>query len=98
MNKQPKSPKEIFEVYCPNCDSFHKIQLGNSFHEDALASQKKKILEIIKNYKNPYPKDLFLWDNKEKLDFNRGRFNEFIFRLVENIREDLKQQIEEELK
>ena len=38
--------------------------------------------EKIKN-DNPYPKDVFLWDNKEKLNFNRGRFNQHCFEIWE---------------
>jgi len=53
----------------------------------ALVEEQKKAL---KDYRNPYPKDLFVWNNKEKLDFDRGRFNKFTHKLVENIREDLR--------
>jgi hypothetical protein len=49
----------------------------------------EKIVSIIKGIENPYPKDIFVWDNQEKLDFNRGRFNKFIFEVVENIREKI---------
>ena len=34
---------------------------------------KNRIVEIIKEeFENPYPKDIFIWDNKEKLKFNRN--------------------------
>jgi hypothetical protein len=56
---------------------------------------KKDAVKIIEDYKNPYPKDLFLWDNKGKLDFNRGRFNKFCYKLVESIKEDLKKELAE---
>ena len=49
----------------------------------------EEIIKIVKEYQNPYPKDLFVWDNEEELDFNRGRFNEFIYTVVENVREDI---------
>ena len=35
---------------------------------------------------NPYPKDIFKWDNKEIVDFNRGRFNQHCFEVAENCR------------
>ena len=57
-------------------------------------AERKRILELIDEFSNPYPKDIFLWDNKEKLDFNRGRFNQHCFEIVENIREALKKQVE----
>jgi hypothetical protein len=45
---------------------------------------KNKLIEEIKKLENPYPKDIFVWDNPEKCDFTRGRFNQFVFQLVEN--------------
>jgi hypothetical protein len=61
--------------------------------EDAI----QKAIEIIKNLENPYPKDIFVWDNKEKLDFNRGRFNKFNFELVEKIKTILISHLEDEV-
>jgi len=57
----------------------------------------KKIIKLIEELPNPYPKDIFLWDNKESLDFNRGRFNEFVFRVVEYTKEDVIKLIKEEM-
>lgn len=54
-----------------------------------------KAIKLISNYKNPYPKDIFRWDNKEKLNFNRGRFNRHCFEIVENMRLDLIKEIKE---
>jgi hypothetical protein len=48
-----------------------------------------RLMEIVKNLENPYPKDIFTWDNKDKLDFNRGRFHQFCFEIVETIRKKL---------
>ena len=56
---------------------------------DAKRFSEEEIRKVIKDYKNPYPKDIFVWDNKEELNFNRGRFNEFIHKIVENVREDI---------
>ena len=53
---------------------------------------KEEILKIIDKHENPYPKDIFLWDSKEKLNFNRGRFIEFIYNVVENMRAELKKE------
>lgn len=47
------------------------------------------IIKAVKEFDNPYPKDIFRWDNKEKLDFNRGRFNKHCFEIVENVREHI---------
>lgn len=58
----------------------------------------QNISELIREYQNPYPQDIFRWDNKEKLNFNRGRFNKFIFNVVENIKKDIIKLIEEESK
>ncbi len=48
--------------------------------------------------KNPYPKDVFKWDNPEELDFNRGRFNQHCFEVFENCREDVVRIIEKKIK
>jgi len=52
---------------------------------------KNKLIEEIKKLENPYPKDVFVWDNKnsKKCDFTRGRFNQFIFQVVENTKADI---------
>jgi len=57
----------------------------------------EKAIEIVKGFENPYPKDIFTWDNKAKLDFNRGRFNQFCFELVENIKTILISHLKEEI-
>ena len=56
-----------------------------------------KIIKLIKEYQNPYPSDIFLWDNHKKLDFDRGRFNKHCFQIVENVRQDIVNLIEENL-
>ncbi len=55
-------------------------------HNKELVQAKLGTIKIIVEYKNPYPKDVFTWSNKEKLDFNRGRFNQHCFEVVENMR------------
>ena len=52
-------------------------------------------IKIIDELGNPYPKDVFTWDNKEKLNFNRGRFNQHCFEIVENTKADIKKRMEE---
>jgi len=54
--------------------------------------------KMIDEVENPYPKDVFRWDNKEKLDFDRGRFNKHNFQIWENCKEKIKQKIGEILK
>lgn len=56
---------------------------------------RKQMIEEIQNLKNPYPKDIFVWDNPEKCDFTRGRFNQFVFQVVENTRQDIIKLIKE---
>ena len=54
------------------------------------------ILEVIRGIENPYPKDIFLWDNEEKLDIDRGRFNEFVFSVVENTKWKIIKELKEQ--
>lgn len=57
---------------------------------------KKEINEILKeinSLENTYPKDIFKWTNKEKLDFNRGRFYRHCYDIVNNTREEVKKVI-----
>ena len=59
----------------------------------------KKVEEIIKNdLKNPYPKDIFEWDNSLKVDLTKGRFNEFTYNVVENTRNKMIFLLEDEIK
>ena len=46
--------------------------------------------------RNPYPKDVFKWDNPEELNFNRGRFNQHCFEVWENCKDELIKLIDEE--
>lgn len=55
----------------------------------------KQLIKEIENLQNPYPPDIFCWDNEEKLNFTRGRFNEFIFNVVEQTKKDIIKLIEE---
>jgi len=63
-------------------------------------------IENINNIKNPYPKDIFIWDNEEPIEIRnkenlidvvitRGRFNKFIHEVVENTRQDIIKELEE---
>jgi len=53
-------------------------------------NKKSKIIEMInEEFVNPYPKNIFVWNNKEKLNFNRGRFNKFVHNVVENTKMDI---------
>ena len=56
---------------------------------------KNKLIEEIKRLENHYPKDIFLWDNKEMCNFTRGRLNQFIFQIVENTRREIINLIED---
>lgn len=57
--------------------------------------EKNIIRYLVVNYKNPYPKDVFRWDNTDKLSFNRGRFNQHCYMIVENMRKELLKSIDE---
>jgi len=58
----------------------------------------KELIRIInEEFTNPYPKDIFLWDNDGKLDFTRGRFHEFIYAVVENTKNDIIKIIEDRI-
>ncbi len=61
-----------------------------------MISKKKTPIELIEEYKNPYPKDIFIWDNETDMKITRGRFNEFAHSVVENIRNDLIKRLREE--
>uniref|UniRef100_A0A6H1ZJA3 Uncharacterized protein n=1 Tax=viral metagenome TaxID=1070528 RepID=A0A6H1ZJA3_9ZZZZ len=61
----------------------------------AIKEAKKELLDIIRTYQNPYPKDIFLWDNTGKIDFSRGRFNKHCYQIVEGMRSDLLKELEE---
>jgi len=64
-------------------------------YELGKAQERSRIAFIILSHENPYPKDIFQWDNKEKTDFTRGVFNEFVFNIVENMRKELLEEINE---
>ena len=57
--------------------------------------EKNIIRNMLVTYENPYPKDIFQWNNKEKLNFNRGRFNQHCYEIVENMRNDLLKRVDE---
>jgi hypothetical protein len=87
-------------VACPKCRETHKISELYSIHDLEPENREKTIkraIQIVKDFENPYPKDIFTWNNKEKLDFNRGRFNRFCFELVEKIKIILISHLEEEI-
>jgi len=46
--------------------------------------------------KNPYPKDIFKWDNQEVRKIREGRFHEHCFNIWENCRQDFLKIIDEE--
>lgn len=69
------------------------LRRGDIMNENTL----KKIIEEIKGVENTYPKDIFTWDNKEKITLTRGRFNQFIYSIVENTKEDILKIIKENM-
>ncbi len=66
-----------------------KIKSWDNLLIETKEKQKAEFKKMIQDLENPYPKDIFEWNNKEKLDFSRGRFNRHCFEIVENMREKL---------
>ena len=100
MKAKEKARKYLNEYISDNTFSFdEEIKINPKIIEKAIdiaiREAKKELLDIIKTYQNPYPKDIFLWDNKGKLDFSRGRFNKHCYKIVESMRSDLLKEIEE---
>ena len=63
-------------------------------YELGKKQERERIKYIIENYPNPYPKDIFEWHNKEKLNFDRGRFNQHCFTVVETVKKVLLEKID----
>lgn len=67
--------------------------VSRSFSEKRL---QEKILNIIKDFPNPYPPDIFNWDNQEQITDTRGKYNKLFFTIVENTKDDIAKLIVEE--
>ena len=76
---------------------FNKVlKTGTSTQYDkGLRAGREGVIREIKDYQNPYPKDVFTWDNKTDMKITRGRFNEFIHLVVENVKHDLVRDLKE---
>jgi len=82
--------------YCKKCDKSCKALVKKCWIRKLERDKIEKRIEfIVKHHQNPYPKDIFMWNNPEKLDFKRGRFNEFTHGVVERMREDILKEIKE---
>jgi hypothetical protein len=57
---------------------------------------KVRIVRVIGEWVNPYPPDLFCWQNDDVKNLTTGRFNQFVWQVVENTRADMIRLIEEE--
>ena len=79
--KEITAPKEVM-------NSILEIRLKQAI-DLTIKEIQAEILQKIEDFENPYPKDVFEWNNKEELDFNRGRFNKHCFEIVENTRKDI---------
>ena len=51
------------------------------------------IKQKIKELENHY---IFCWNNKEKMEITRGRFNSFVYSVVENTRAEIIKLLEDE--
>lgn len=65
-------------------------------YELGKKQERERIKYLIENYPNPYPKDIFEWCNKEKLDFDRGRFNQHCYSIVKTLKQALLEEIDDE--
>lgn len=72
-----------------------EARLIDKHQKIGVEAERQRILGIIEKVQNPYPKDIFVWDSKIKADITNGRFNQFCFEIVENIKEEIKKAIEE---
>jgi len=54
----------------------------------------EQIIKIIREVKNPYPKDIFIGGDK-RVQITSKRFYEFIYDVVENTRDDIIKEIRE---
>lgn len=68
--------------------------------------RREQLIKEIKKTKNPYPKDVFVWDNEQPIEIRdennltdvvitRGRFNKFIHEVVENTKRDIIKELED---
>ena len=48
--KQIKATEKEIEIYCPHCEKWFKITLGDSFYESARAEERKKTAKEIFDY------------------------------------------------
>ncbi len=76
---------------CKNTKDMEIKRISNLPNQDL----KEKILKEIDELENPYPKDIFEWNNEKYMQIRIGRFNEHCFKIVENVREKLKSKIKE---
>jgi len=53
------------------------------------------IIKIIKEHKNPYPSDVFTWNNKTKINITQGRLNELLHKTVEYCKKDILRELDE---
>ena len=54
------------------------------------------LIDEIKKIKNPYPPDIFTWDNPDKFDhITIGRFHQFCYQIAENMKDTVIRLIEE---
>ena len=74
---------------------FNKVFITKDELNSVIQEAKKELIDIIKTYQNPYPKDIFSWYNEGRLDFSRGRFNKHCYKTIESMRSDLLKEIEE---
>jgi hypothetical protein len=91
--------QDIEEIKKQAREGYIEISQVNRMIYDAckktLKKEQQRIKNIIKKYKNPYPKDIFRWDNDHEIDFSRGRFNKHCYEIVENVRKDILKEMKE---
>ena len=95
VREKDKEIKELNKIKEDWLNTFEDLKDDYVKVKKQLQQKNKELEKIIVDFKNPYPKDIFRWNNKEKLNFDRGRFNEFTHTIVENMRKELLKQLKE---
>ena len=53
------------------------------------------VIKTIQGIENPYPPDIFTWDNSEPINITKGRFNQHVYEVAENMRKGIIEAIKE---
>lgn len=74
-------------------DFYLKAKEESKLRREGYDRAMVSVREILDELQNPYPKDIFLWENEETLDFDRGRFNQHCFEIWVNCKNKISSEI-----